>query len=583
MPYADPHPLAQELAERIRTDPAIFEFLERGCLDGLWFWDIENPAEEWLSPRFKEMFGYAEHEMAHGTEWWQANIHPDDLAAVIANFERHRDDPAHPYDQVVRYRHRDGHTVWIRCRGMMIRDEAGRPIRMLGAHTDVTALKETEAALERALAEAEAARAEAEGAARVKTEFLTYMSHEIRTPLAGITGMLDLLNQTRLDDAQHRNLAMARQCCQSLLAIVDGVLDLSQLHQRTLKLVERAFEGEMVFNAALSIMSSRAEARGLEFVSRIRPSACRSLKGDPDRITQIIYNLIGNAIKFTEAGRIDVVVNCADHPTEDDRLTLELGITDTGIGIAPEDQPRIFERFHRAEHERVRSQPGPGLGLSIVRELLDLMGGEIAVESSLGAGSTFTCRIPLRPAEMPIARSTQHAGPEDSDLAEFRVLVAEDNPGNREVVGGMLRALGCEFDLVTNGEEALERCAGWGYDLVLMDVQMPLLDGLSATRRIRADTQMPADLPIVALTANVMAEDLEACRRAGMTDHLGKPFTLRSLRRMLRRHLLSRAAPCGGAAGADPPGNQAADQAGDQAGAAGPAGAAASMRSDTAA
>lgn len=384
-----------------------------------------------------------------------------------------------------------------------------------------------------ALATAERARRDAEIAARAKADFLSNMSHEIRTPLSGITGLLELLGQADLSAEQHRNLAMARQCSQTLLAIVDGVLDLSSLEAGSLTLKERSFEGDLVFGSALSIMESRAVAKGLGFTIRVRPSACRALSGDPDRLTQILYNLVGNAIKFTESGRIEVTVRCDDHPSDDSRLMLVLSVADTGLGIPKSELSEIFERFRQGARG---GGGGTGLGLSITRELVTLMGGAITVESAEGEGSLFRCTIPLGVASEPISPRLQPK-PEDSPFAGYRLLVAEDNPGNQQVVSGMLRALGCEFDLVSDGEEAVRRCSSSPYDLVLMDVQMPRLDGLSATRRIRADADVSAALPIVALTANVMAEDTESCRRAGMTGHLGKPFTLKGLRRILNQHL----------------------------------------------
>lgn len=521
--------LKQELYKRVQTDPVIFDFIQQAALDGLWYWDLADGEAEWMSSEFKALFGYEDHEIANSSVWWQENIHPDDLAGVLENFEAHKADPNHPYDQIVRYRHRDGSTVWVRCRGLIIRDEAGNPMRMIGAHTDVTDLKRKEHELA-------IAKEAAETAANVKSNFLENMSHEIRTPLTGVIGMLELLEQSQLTIPQAEQVGVAKWSAKTLLAIINQMFDLTKIQAGTFRLSDDAFDGSNVFGQAAAIMESKATAKGLKFEATIKPSACRFFSGDAERITQIIYNLLGNAIKFTDKGSIKLWIAAQD-VEEDDKLELVVKVTDTGVGIAKEDQERIFTRFQQVDEEDDRSFQGAGLGLAIINEISSFMGGSISVESEVGKGSVFTCKLVLGACEPVNAVSDANAVKVMDDAGDYHLLVAEDNPVNQKMISSFLDILGFKFDIVADGVDAVEACRATQYDMVLMDLQMPQLDGVRAASRIRDLGGHYANVPIIAVTANVFSDDIRRCRENGMNDHIGKPYTLDQLRGLAQRYL----------------------------------------------
>lgn len=523
------HYLQTEFLDLIKNDPAVLSFLDSGCLDGMWFWDLDKPENEWLSPRFKEIFGYTEEEMDHSPDWWQENIHPEDLEVALKNFEAHKADPDVPYDQIVRYKHKSGKTVWIRCRGLMIRDKDGIPRRMLGAHTDVTAIKEQELELSRAHDEARAA-------SQAKSEFLANMSHEIRTPLTGIIGMLELVGNSKLSGPQREQIDIARHSASSLLAIINGILDLSKMQAGTMSINKRAFQADQVFSQAVAVMESKSETKGVALETKVRASARRELFGDPDRITQIIYNLVGNAIKFTDSGTVSFKASCEDHDDDDEKVYVKLVVSDTGIGMQEQQIARIFDRFEQLDSGSDKKHQGAGLGLAIVKELVELMDGTIDVKSALNEGTTFTVRILCNvPEGMMQNRDLRTDGfvTASLDVDNMNVLIAEDNPVNQKMIASFADILGLNFTMVASGLEAVSACQTETYDFILMDMQMPEMDGVEATKEIRKLDSHYAKIPIIAVTANVFGDDVKKCKNAGMNDHLAKPFRLYDLRNVL--------------------------------------------------
>ena len=546
---ASEHYLKREFMERLRHDPAIFDFLEAASLDGLWYWDLERMDQEWLSPRFKSFFGFAEHEMPHTPDWWQANIHPDDLQRALANFEAHRADPDHPYDQVVRYRHRQGHTVWVRCRGLIVRDEAGRPLRMLGAHTDVTALKRREqelevanAALSEAAADLTEARDAAEAAARHKSDFLSNMSHEIRTPLTGIIGSLELLRASKLTAPQKKLLQTALHSADVLMSIIDGVLNLSKMEAGQLAAEIVDFDGRLVFGETLAALQSRARGKGIGYHVQVEDSAARWLRSDPEKISQILFNLVGNAIKFTKEGGVTVSVavetaapetaGAGGPGTETPLLTVT--VADTGIGIGSGDLSRIFGRFEQVRDPNRPGIQGTGLGLAITRTLCDLLGGSLSVESEVDKGSTFRCEIPVALASPGPApdHGPEKLGPE----LQGTILVAEDNLINQQIIAAMLDKIGCRYHIVEDGRKAVDFVAENGCALILMDMQMPVMTGLEAAEEIRRLPGETGRVPIVSLSADVMTDDREKFGTVGIDASIQKPFKFDELIEVIKEY-----------------------------------------------
>jgi signal transduction histidine kinase/ActR/RegA family two-component response regulator len=380
----------------------------------------------------------------------------------------------------------------------------------------------------RAEAELIAAREQALQGSRHKTQFLANVSHEIRTPLNGILGVTQLLRTWTLPKEAGEYLDVLQTAGESLLGIVNDVLDLSKIEANRLELEVTTFDGEKVVAAATRAFAPQAQKKGLTLDITIDASARGPLRGDPARLRQVVNNLVGNAVKFTDTGAVRVRL-ARIHPAAD---MVVLEVTDTGPGIAADLHERIFEPFVQAEGTQ-RRFGGTGLGLSITRRLARLMGGDVSLTSTLGAGTTFSVTVSLPPVviDRELAPASWRATPPPRPM---KVLLAEDNAVNAAMTSALIARLGHKVDVVNDGKAALEAVATGAFDLVIMDVQMPVLDGLQATRRIRDGERGSANhIPIVALTANAMKGDDLLCLSAGMDAYLPKPVTVEALKDVL--------------------------------------------------
>jgi signal transduction histidine kinase/ActR/RegA family two-component response regulator len=387
--------------------------------------------------------------------------------------------------------------------------------------------------IRRNLDEAEALKATAESANHAKSAFVASMSHEIRTPLTGILGFADLMAAGELNSEQREFNNVVRSSAQSLLVIINDVLDFSRIEAGKIELESVEFGVRTCVEDALRPIQPLAAAKGLALVVEVEPEVPEWLGGDPHRLRQVLLNLAGNAVKFTDAGRITVRASAVQDP-DPNLATVQFAVSDTGIGITEEQRNAIFEPFRQADGSITRRFGGTGLGLSISLRLVTLMNGRIWLESREGHGSTFyfTIRLPRASAPQEADKVTSPIPPVHQ--ASLSILLAEDNPVNQRLLARLLQSRGHRVAIVDNGHAALQACRDTPYDLILMDVQMPEMDGLETTRRIRAQEQGGGRrIPIVAMTANAMQGDREQCVAAGMDGYLTKPLVTTDLDRVL--------------------------------------------------
>lgn len=493
-----------------------------------------------FNPAAEQLLGYSADELV-GKETPAIFHDPQEVAARAQAFSAELDIDLEPgFDVFVEksrrglpnahewtYVRKDGSRLTVLLTITALRNAEGTITSFLGVASDITKLKLTQQELM-------LAKNAAEAASVAKSQFLANMSHEIRTPMNGVLGMTELLLATPLSDKQRHMAKTVQQSAASLLTIINDILDYSKIEAGKLQLEHTDIDLSRLLNDAVKLFSEAARQKRLSLSVAIPPSLPTALRGDPTRLRQILLNLIGNAVKFTAAGSITVSADCLAHSTE--RILLRVTVRDTGIGIPPESQACVFDAFAQADGSTTRKFGGTGLGLTIVKQLVHLMGGTVDLESIPGLGSTFGFTIPLeiRPNNKKasvIVRSQQNPA-----TLHGKVLLAEDNAVNREIAVAMLESLGCTVDIAKDGEEALTAVDAQSYDVVLMDCQMPNLDGLKASRLIREqENRRPQRrrLPILALTANAMEGDREQCLAAGMDGYLTKPFTFDQLHHAL--------------------------------------------------
>jgi PAS domain S-box-containing protein len=521
----------QKAAEdALREVQARFERAIEGTQDGLWEVDVTR-GKMWLSPRLHELLGYRVGELHDRHDVMRELVHPDDLVtsdAEVAQQAAHR----RSVEFDVRMRCKSGEYRWFRLRGSPSADGEGPFTRVSGSMQDVTEARRAQDALVRASDEAKSA-------SLAKSAFLANMSHEIRTPMNGILGMTTLLLDTSLGVDQREFAETIHSSSQSLLTVINDILDFSKIEAGKLDIESIETDVRGVVDDVISTLAYQAQVKGLKLAVDVQADVPRVSMGDPQRIRQCLLNLMGNAIKFTPVGQVDVSVTTTG--ARDDRTLLRFEVRDTGIGIEPESVKSLFQPFVQADSSTTRHFGGTGLGLSIVRGLVEMMGGQVGAHSQPGKGSTFWFVLPMMDVSAATARVDKPGIAAHWAAKRFRgkVLLVEDNAVNQKVAQRFLERLGCEVELAENGEQCLRAWERGRFDVVFMDIQMPVMDGYTATRLIRERECVERRTPIVALTANAMTGQLERCLSAGMDGLLTKPIAIERLREVLERYALA--------------------------------------------
>jgi PAS domain S-box-containing protein len=536
--------IAVALVEKQRAEQMLeeselrFRILTRATNEAVRDWNIDTDSV-WWNRNVQTLFGYGEEDVGPTNTWWSEAIHPDDRSRVVASVQalvRSREDF---WSGEYRFHSADGSYADVFDRGYIVRDHDGRAVRMIGSIMDVTKLKR-----ELELTRAHDAALES---ARLKSQFLANMSHEIRTPMNSIIGMTDILLHTRLTAEQREFMEIVRVSGESLLTVINDILDFSKIEAGKLHFEMLDFEPRPVVEEMVAMLLEQTRVKNLHLSATVAPDVPVAVRGDPGRLRQVLTNLVCNAVKFTPQGGIDVRIT--KESESDTHVVLRFEVADTGIGVPEEARACLFQPFSQVDASTTRKYGGTGLGLAICKQLVNLMAGQIGCNSVPHQGSTFwfTARfekpspaLPLHDVSLEIIQKP--VNPLASRLSEgvrrrMRVLIVEDNAFNQKVVLRQVREMGFGADAVANGIEALKALNIIPYDLVLMDCQMPEMDGYACAAEIRRLEGDGDHKPIVAMTAHVMKTDRDKCLAAGMDDFLSKPVRVAHLESVLTRWL----------------------------------------------
>lgn len=525
----------KKMEEALRQSEERFDLAIRGSHDGLWDWNLETN-KVYYSQRWKEMLGYAEHEVGDDVEEWKKLLHPEDVQSTLEKTKNYLEGTLQNYEQICRMHHKEGHYLWILSRGFAIHNDKGHPIRMVGTHVDITFQKQTEEDLRQAKEAAEVAN-------RAKSAFLANMSHELRTPLNGILGYVQILNREgSLTDKQREGLRIIEKSGDHLLMLINDVLDLSKIEAGRIELEAYDFHFGEFLQDIRDLFKMRAQQKGIAFVYEPLSSLPIGIRGDEKRLRQILMNLLSNAVKFTERGRVTLKVELKCLPPEqslgEKRLyQLCFLIEDTGTGIAVADVEKIFLPFQQIGDKKYRSE-GTGLGLSIAKKLVEMMGGKLHVKSHPGKGSTFWFEVKFLEVSELVKSKTTEIQPVvvGFEGKSRKILVVDDRWENRSVLLNLLAPLGFSVVEASNGQECLSKLYETHPDLIVIDLVMPVMDGFEATRQIRKIPEF-SQLPIIAASASVFDLDQQESLEAGCDAFIEKPIRSNELLALLQTYL----------------------------------------------
>ncbi|MTV50663.1 PAS domain S-box protein [Heliobacillus mobilis] len=511
----------------------------KGIFDSLdlVFWSMDPLSSRVLqiSPACEKIYGYPPEAFIENPQLWFDCIHPDDIHnGEKANSNVLGGAPVYTENRIIR---RDGEVRWIRVHIIPLFDDDGRITLLNGLVMDITDKKQTEEELR-------LAKEKAEEASRAKSNFLAMMSHEIRTPMNGILGMNDLMLDTPLNREQNEYAQAIQESAEVLLNVINDILDYSKVEAGKMQLETIDFDLHRTIQSVIKVFTNKAKDKGLVLSLSISPEIDKTLQGDPSRLRQVIFNLLGNAIKFTNSGTVSLTVTVISK--DNDRMKVCFEVTDTGIGIEKGLLGYLFTPFAQADSSTSRMFGGTGLGLAISKKLVELMEGEIGVISEIGKGSTFWFSVSFLTSQSPRAENTLptdeisllHKNNHPLWQTKRPLLLVEDHETNQKLAVALLNKLGLQVDVAKNGMEAIHAVTEKEYTLILMDCQMPELDGFETTQIIRDwEFAQHLHIPIIAMTAMAMQGDREKCIRAGMDDYISKPIMIEELITVLARWL----------------------------------------------
>jgi signal transduction histidine kinase/PleD family two-component response regulator len=506
--------------ELLKENNERYDIISKATNDIIWDWNLETNKVKWIGQGLKNYLPVNTEITAIPDKFWTRALHPDERKNIIGSLHDAIEKGENSWECDYRFLKNDNSYAHTNSRGYIIKNEAGKAVRMIGSIQDITERKKAEL-------ETEKARIEAEEARKTQEQFLANMSHEIRTPMNGVIGMTQLLSATNLNADQKEFVENIQQSTGNLMAIINDILDLTKIVAGKITLVQKDYLFNDLITNCIKMNQYRADEKGILLHCNIDKNIPVVLSGDPYRLNQILLNLVSNAIKFTHKGEVNVAINLLEQSAES--VALEFLVSDTGIGIAADKIDSVFERFMQVSGDSTRKYGGTGLGLTITKQLIQLLGGNITVKSQQHEGSTFTFYLTLLTGKQPAGENPATGEATEPNLqnalAGIHILLVEDNLINQKVAVKLLENQGAIVEVANHGKEAIELLKDIRTDIILMDIQMPEMDGYEATKIIRY--QMPDEiskLPIIAMTASALISDQKKCLFAGMNDYIAKPY-----------------------------------------------------------